>query len=359
MPVYQSKIFIPVLSLLLVLGFSACKSKKTETTTTTGRGQAGGRPNNLRAEVYVVKAEVFQNDYKASGTLLPNEEIEIHPEISGRVTSISFKEGARVRKGQTLVQLYDADIRAQIQKLRAQRQLQVKLLERQQELLSIGGISRQEYETTQTQIRSIDADIAFAQAQLRTTKIVAPFDGTVGLRNISVGAVVTPTTVIATLQQTNPLKMDFSIPDKYRNLLYTGKGVFFSVNNIQSGNLSGKISAVEPGADVTTRTVKVRAIVPNSSNKLVPGSFAEVVIPFESNYSAILVPSNAVIPTTRDKKVAVVENGRAQLLTVELGERTSDKVEVVKGLEAGDTIIVTGIMQVKAGMEVKVTKVRN
>ncbi|WP_276132020.1 efflux RND transporter periplasmic adaptor subunit [Polluticoccus soli] len=358
MPVYQSKIFIPVLSLLLVSGVTACKSKKTETTTTTARGQAG-RPNNLRAEVYVVKAEVFQNDYKASGTLLPNEEIEIHPEISGRVTSISFKEGAHVRKGQTLVQLYDADTRAQIQKLRAQRQLQVKLLERQQELLSIGGISRQEYETTQTQIRSIDADIAFAEAQLRTTRIVAPFNGTIGLRNISVGAVITPTTVIATLQQTNPLKMDFAVPDKYRGLLFTGKGVFFSVNNNQLGNLSGKISAIEPGADVTTRTVKVRALVPNSSGKLVPGSFAEVVIPFESNYSAILIPSNAVIPTTRDKKVAVVEQGRAQLLTVELGERTSDKVEVTKGLEAGDTVIVTGLMQVKAGMEVKVTKVRN
>jgi membrane fusion protein (multidrug efflux system) len=345
--------------LTLAFGFSSCKTKKTETTTASGRGQAAGRPNNLRAEVYLVKAEVFQSDYKASGTLLPNEEIEIHPEISGRVTSISFKEGAHVGKGQTLVQLYDADIRAQIQKLRAQRQLQVKLLERQQELLGIGGISRQEYETTQTQIRSIDADISYAQAQLRTTRIVAPFSGTVGLRNISVGAVVTPTTVIATLQQTNPLKMDFSVPDKYRSLLYTGKGVFFSVNNNQMGNLSGKISAIDPGADVTTRTVKVRAIIPNSGNKLMPGSFAEVIIPFESNYSAILIPSNAVIPTTREKKVAVVEDGRAKLLVVELGERTSDKVEVVKGLEAGDTVIVTGLMQVKPGMEVKVTKVRS
>ena len=355
MYLYQNKIFIPIISLCLSLGFMACKSKKTETTATSARG---GRLNNLRAEGFIAKAEVFQNDYRSSGTLLANEEIEIHPEISGRVTSISFKEGARVRKGQTLVQLYDADIRAQIQKLRAQRQLQVKMLDRQEELIRIGGISRQDYETTQTQIKSIDADIAYAEAQLRTTRVVAPFDGTIGLRNISVGAVVSPTTAIATLQQINQLKMDFSVPDKYRSLLHAGKEVFFSVAGIQ-GNLSGKINAIDPGADITTRTIKVRAIVPNNSGKLSPGSFAEVVIPFESNYSAILIPSNAVIPTTKDKKVAIVNDGRAQLQVVELGTRTNDKVEVISGIEAGDTVIVTGIMQVKPGMEVKITKVRS
>ena len=358
MYLYRNKIFIPVVCLSLLAFGVACKSKKTETTTASGKGKAGGRPNNLRAEGYVVKAEVFQNDYRASGSLLPNEEIEIHPEISGRVTSISFKEGTRVRRGQTLVQLNDAEIRAQIQKLRAQRQLQVKLLDRQEELVRIGGISRQDYETTQTQVKSIDADIAFAEAQLRTTRIVAPFDGTIGLRHISVGAVVSPTTVIATLQQTNPLKMDFAVPDKYRNLLTTGKEVFFSVNNVQ-GNLSGKIAAVDPGADLTTRTVRVRAIVANGDGKLAPGSFAEVLIPFESNYSAILVPSNAVIPTTKEKKIAIVNNGRAELLVVELGTRTSDKVEVVKGLKAGDTVIVTGLMQVKPGMDVTITKLRS
>lgn len=350
-----NKIFVPVICCTLLAGVSACKSKKTETVTTK---KGGGRPNNLRAEGYVVKTEVFQNDYTASGSLLPNEEVEIHPEITGRVTNISFKEGGHVRKGQILVQLYNADIRAQLQKLRAQRQLQVKLQDRQRELLNIGGISRQDYEATQTQIKSIDADIAFAQAQLTTTRIVAPFDGTIGIRNISVGAVVSPATVIATLQQTSQLKMDFSVPDKYRNLLKPGKEVFFTVNNLQD-RMSGKISAVDPGADVMTRTVKVRAVVPNKSGKLVPGAFAEVLIPFESDYSAIMVPSNAVIPTTKDKKVVVVNNGKAELHVVELGNRTSDKVEVVKGLEAGDTVIVTGIMQVKPGMDVKITKVRS
>lgn len=355
MNLYRNKILIVAVG-VLTISIAACKSKKEETSG-AGKGK-GGRPNNLQAEGFVTKTEVFQNDYTASGSLLPNEEIEIHPEVSGRVTNIFFKEGTHVRKGQVLVQLYNEEINAQIQKLKAQRQLQVKMQNRQQELLGIGGISKQDFEATQTQIKSIDADIAFSEAQLRTTKIVAPFDGTIGLRSISVGAVVSPTTLIATLQQTNPLKMDFAVPDKYHALLHTGKEVFFSVNNSQD-KLSGKITAVEPGADAMTRTIKVRAVVANANGKLTSGSFAEVLIPFESDYNAILIPSNAVIPTTKDKKVAVVTNGKAEIITVELGTRTSDKVEVVKGLEAGDTVITTGIMQVKAGMDVKITKVRS
>lgn len=336
------------LILLASLSLAACKGKPDEK-------PKGGRPNNLSAEGFVVQTQSFQNSYAASGTLLPNEEIQIMPEISGRVTGIFFTEGAAVRKGQTLVQLNDAEVRAQIQKLKAQRALQVKLQDRQKELLDIGGISRQDYEATQTGIQSLDADIAFTEAQLRATKIVAPFDGTIGIRNISNGAVISPTTLITTLQQTHQLKMDFNIPDQYRNMVQPGKEVFFSVPG-SLDTFSGKISAVDPGADQTTRTVRVRAIVPNAGKKLTAGSFAHVSVPMTADASSILIPSQAVIPTTRDKKVAVLRNGKADFATVILGTRTSDKVEVMQGLSAGDTIITTGIMQVKPGMEVKITK---
>lgn len=316
----------------------------------------GGRPNKLTAEGYIVNHTTFNSSYAASGSLLPNEELEIHPEISGRVTAIVFKEGSKVRKGQTLVQLYDGDIRASIQKLRAQKQLQVKILERQKELLNIGGISKQDYETTETQISSIEADIAFSEAQLRSTKIVAPFDGTIGIRNISVGAVVSPTTLITTLQQIHPLKMDFTIPEQYSASIATGKDVFFTVTGSQD-TLLGKVAAIDPGANVATRTVRVRAMVPNPDGKLVAGSFANVVVPLQSAPNAILIPSQSVIPTTKDKKVAVVKNGKADMVVVKLGQRTSDKVEVLQGLQAGDTIITTGLMQVKPGMDVTIKKI--
>jgi RND family efflux transporter, MFP subunit len=331
--------------------FAACKGKPDEKA-------KGSRPNNLSAEGYVVSTQSFQNNYSASGTLLPNEEIQIMPEISGRVTGIFFTEGAAVKKGQTLVQLNDAEVRAQIQKLRAQRALQVKLKDRQKELVDIGGISKQDYEATQTGIQSLDADIAFSEAQLRATKIVAPFDGTIGIRNISNGAVISPSTLITTLQQTHQLKMDFTIPDQYRSMVHNGTEVFFSI----PGNLdtmSGKISAVDPGADQTTRTIRVRAIVPNAGKKLTAGSFAHVIVPLSTDNNTILIPSQAVIPTTRDKKVAILKNGKADMVTVVLGTRTSDKVEVMQGLNAGDTIITTGIMQVKPGMDVKITKLRS
>lgn len=347
-----TKIFTTFLSLSALVALNSCKGNKDEAKS------KGGRPNNLSAEGYVATAGTFTNDYSVGGSLLPNEEIEIHPEITGRVTAIPFKEGSRVRKGQTLVELYSADIAAQVRKLKAQKELQVKIQERQKQLLDIGGISRQDYETTQTQIAAIEADIAYAEAQMRATKVVAPFDGTIGIRSISVGAVVSPATTITTLQQTHPLKMDFTVPDVYYKNLSSGKEVFFTITG-SNDTMSGKISAIDPGATSATRTVKVRAIVPNPDDKLVAGSFAQVYIPMHSNDNAILIPSQSVIPTTRDKKVGVVKGGKADLVTVKLGTRTGDKVEVLQGINPGDTIITTGLMQIKPGMEVKITKLKS
>ncbi len=333
---------------IAVISLSACHEKKAEQ-------QSKGRSNTLAAEGYVVRPEQFDNDYTTSGSLLPNEEIQLLSEVSGRVTSITFKEGATVKKGQVLLKIYNDDIKAQVQKLQAQRELQVKIKARQAELLNIGGISKQDYETTTTQIQSIDADVAFAEAQLRKTTIIAPFDGRIGIRNVSVGAVITPATVIATLQQTRTLKMDFTLPDQYRKEITNGKKVEFTVTG-SLDTFMATISAIESSADAVTRTLKIRAMINNENNRLVAGSFAHVIIPFESSKNALLVPSQAIIPTTRDKEIAVVKEGKAKLIPVKIGARTNDKVEVLQGLSAGDTIITTGIMQVKNGMTVKITK---
>lgn len=329
--------------------FTSCKGKGDVP-------KGGGKPNNMAAVGHVVTPGSFSDIFAATGSLLPNEEITILPEISGRVTAINFKEGSTVKQGQLLVQLYDEDIKAQLRKLKALRELQLKTEERQKALVEIGGISKQDFETTQTQVQSVDADIALAEAQLRATRIIAPFSGTIGIRNISVGAVVTPATIITTLQQNHQLKIDFTVPDQYRDAVSTGNKVLFSINGIQD-TLSGTIMAVDPGADAITRAIRVRATVPNTNGQLIAGSFARVLIPLESDADAILIPSQSVIPTTKDKLVAVLRNGKAELTKVVLGERTSDKVRVLNGLQPGDTILTTGIMQVKEGMDVKITKV--
>ncbi len=341
----------PRLLLVCVAGvftLSACSEKKTETQPAKAQG-----PKTLVAEGIVVHAQAFQNDYSTSGTLLPNEEVSVMPEISGRITGISFSEGAAVTQGQVLVRLYNEDIKAQIQKLKAQRELQVKTKGRQSELLSIGGISQQEFDATNTQIQSIDADIAIAEAQLRKTTIIAPFSGKAGIRNVSPGAVVTPATVITTLQQTGSLKMDFSIPEQYRDEVKTGKKVFFTITG-KVDTFAGTIAAVEPSANAATRTLKVRAMVANKTNQLGAGAFAHVVVPFQNNSSALLIPPQSVIPTNREKVVAVIKEGKAQMVPVKIGARTNERVEIIEGLSEGDTILTTGIMQVKPGMEVKV-----
>lgn len=334
----------------ILLSAAACGHKKDEE-----EKKAAGRVTSLNAEGYVVHPQVFASHYDASGSLLPNEEIQLLAETSGRVTAISFKEGSHVNKGDVLIRLYNDDILAQVQKSKAQRELQLKIKERQAKLLSIGGISQQDYETTTAQIASIDADLAYSQAQLSKTIIKAPFNGRIGIRNVSLGAVITPATVIATLQQSRILKLDFTLPDQYRDEVVPGKKVTFTV----SGSLDtfdAQISAIEPSADATTRTLKARALVQNDKEKLIAGSFTHVTVPFRNDKTALMIPSQAIIPTTRDKQVAVVIGGKAKMVTVVIGTRTSEQVEVLSGLKDGDTVLTTGIMQVKPGMAVKITR---
>ncbi len=345
----RSPSFFCAFATCICIAVSSCGSKNNGAAP-SGRGN---KPNFVTAEAYVVRPVEYAPTYTASGVLMANEMLEIHPEVSGRVTGLYFREGSPVRKGQLLLRLNDADIRAGIAKLQAQRALQQTTRRRQEELLRIGGISRQEFDATQTNIQSIDADISASRAELAKMQILAPFDGIIGLRNISPGAIVSPTTVVATLQQVTPLKMDFTVPDQYRNQLRLGGEVRFYVDGLLD-TLTGKISAIEPGADATTHTVRARALVPNTDRKLSPGSFAHVVIPFGNDASSILIPSQSIIPTTRDKKVALLRGGKAVLQTVRTGDRTEDRVVILEGLKHGDTILTTGLMQVKPGMEVKV-----
>lgn len=337
-----------LLSNLFVTGCSADKAEINDKKSNASQG--------LVAEVFVVKAVPLNSVYQTSGTLLPNEEVQVYPEIAGRITRINFKEGSRVKKGDLLIQLFDNDVKAQIQKLKVQRQLLITTKERQDELLSISGISKQEYDNTIAQIASIDADIAYTEAQLSKLQIRAPFDGIIGLRNVSEGAIISTVTLISTLQQIHPLKLDFPVPEQYKAHIKTGEKIAFTVAGIRD-TVSGTVKAIQPGADVSTRTINIRALVPNPNYNLTPGAFANVFLTFNTNNNAITIPSQCIIPTSRDKKVAVIRNGKADIITVTTGMRMADNIEIVQGLQAGDTVLTTGIMQVRQGLEVKTSKV--
>jgi len=333
----------------MLFSLTSCKEEPAAATSSASRPSLG-------VEGYIVTPSSFEEDFIASGNILPNEAISIIPEISGRITGIFFKEGSRVKKGETLVTLYHDDIVAQINKLKAQKKLLDKTLERQQELLRIGGISHQDFETTETQIAAIEADIAAQEAQLRKTKIIAPFDGVMGIRNVSEGAVVTQGVEISTLQQLDPLKMDFMLPEQYHGKVKPSDTVYFTMTG-DTNRYAAVVAAVDPGAGTNTRSFRVRALVPNPGHRMVPGSYASVLVPLKSNNNALLIPSRCVIPTTRDKKVALLRNGKATFVVVKLGMRTNDKVEIIQGIGTGDTLITTGLMQIRAEMPVRITKI--
>lgn len=320
-------------------------------------GGGGGPARPLSVDGYVVSTEKLSNSIETTGTLQSNEELSLQPEINARVVKIYFKEGQPVPKGALLIKLFDADLSAQVLKVKTQRKLAQKSLERLQYLLEREGVSKQEVDVAQSQVEAYDADLAVANAQLQRTEIRAPFAGKIGLRYVSEGAIVSPTTVIASFQQTNPLKVDFSIPEKYSDVVHIGDGVRFNVASERT-EFQGKVYAIEPKIDLTTRTIKLRALVPNANNQLRPGQFAKVNLQLGETPEALLVPSQAIIPGTKDKQVVVSRGGKASFVTVETGIRTDTKVQVVNGIQAGDTVVISGILQIKPDAPLKIRNVK-
>lgn len=316
----------------------------------------GGPPNEISVSGFVAQPQNLESGIVASGTLLANEEIELHPETSGKIIELNLKEGSAVAKGTLLVKLFDADLQATLKKLNAQRETAEKTEKRLKQLLVINGIGQQEYDNALTQLNGIKADIEYAQAQISKTEIRAPFNGVVGLKNVSIGAYVSAATNIASLQQIDPLKIDFTVPEKYFSNLRKGDAVKFTVDGL-SENFNGKVFAIEPKVDEASRSIKVRALVQNTATKLFPGSFAKIDLGLKGVEGALMVPTQCIIPEARNKKLIVVKDGKADFRIVETGVRNETYIQVLSGIEAGDTIVATAIMYLKPNAGVKVVKV--
>jgi membrane fusion protein (multidrug efflux system) len=322
----------------------------------TAPGPAAGPPKDISVSGFIVQPKNLENGILASGTLLANEEVELHPEVSGKIVALNLNEGAAVAKGTLLVKLYDADLQAQLKKLNAQRETSEKAEQRLKQLLAVNGIGQQEYDVASTQLSGINADIEYTQAQISKTEIRAPFNGIVGLKNVSLGAFVSPATTIATLQQVDKLKVDFTVPEKYSSSISKGSAVKFTVDGFTE-TFSAKVYAIEPRIDETTRTIKVRALAENSKTKLFPGAFAKIDLGLKNIEGALMVPTQCVIPEARDKKVIVVKDGKADFRKVETGIRNEAYIQITSGVQVGDTIVATALMYVKPNAGVKVVKV--
>lgn len=306
---------------------------------------------------YIIKPVLLDQAISVSGTLKPFEETALVPEVAGRVVTLNLPEGKPVSQGSLLVQLFNDDLFATLSKLQAQLAIQEQTYKRQTELLKVNGISRTDYDQLGLQIHSSKADIEVQKALIRKTKILAPYNGIIGLRNVSLGAEVNTSTVVATIREVDRLKLDFSVPEKYSSQIKPGLKVKFTIQSTDKV-YDATVAAIEHGIDPGTRNLKVRALVVNKTTELMPGAFASVKLVLGENKNAMMIPTESVIPSEHDKSVIVVKAGKAQFVKITTGIREASMIEVVSGLSIGDTILTSGIMFVKPKMDVKLTTVK-
>ena len=321
-------------------------------------GGAAGKGAALKVDGYIVKTSTLNESIDVSGTLLPFDETDIHPEVSGRVTQLNISEGSYVNKGSVLARLFDGDLQAQLHKLQVQLQLAQKTEERQSQLLKIGGISQADYDLSALNVNSIRADMQVLQANISKTIIRVPFNGKIGFKNISIGAFITPATVITSIRAVSQLKIEFSIPEKYETKVATGKFITFSVEGSEK-KYNAKVIATESIISADNRSLKVRGLVDHVDKYLTAGGFAKVTFNMGDNNKAMKIPSQAVIPGARDKKVVVYRNGTAQFQTIKTASRDSANVQITEGLAVGDTIITSGFLSLKPGAKIQLTPIKN
>ncbi|MBK6935771.1 MAG: efflux RND transporter periplasmic adaptor subunit [Chitinophagaceae bacterium] len=347
---------IAILFLLSVL-FVSCNSKKKKVS--GGTPQTGQQRNQtLRVDGYIIRPETFQESFEVPGTIVANEVSEIHPEVSGRLVQLNVLEGKYVSKGAVLAKIYDGDLQAQLRKVQVQLELAQKTEERQSQLLKIQGISQQDYDISLLQVNNLKADIGILQTSIAKTIVRAPFSGKIGLNKISPGAYVTPASVIAIINQTDQLKLDFSIPEKYTGKITIGQLVTFTISGSKK-QLGAKVVATEANITENTRSLTVRAAVMAKDEALIAGAFAKVQLSFDPDPSAILVPTQAILPQARGKKIILYKEGKAVFQDVITGIRDSARVQITEGLQPGDTIIVTGLLSVRPEAKIQIGKIVN
>ncbi len=301
----------------------------------------------------ILKPQRFEDYLSLSGSLEANEQIDLRSEVSGVVESINFREGSKVSQGQLLFKVNDIELRAQLSKVSTAQQLAAENERRAKLLLEKQAISQEEYDISQADFQSAKAESDLISAQLSKATVRAPFSGTIGLRSISVGTYVTPLTLIAKLVNTTKLKITFSVPEKYSSQVGVGNTVTFMTSGSKEVH-NAKIYAIEPEVDVTTRTLKMRAIAENPEGKLYPGTFANVNLPLQVVDDALLVPAEALIPIQNGKKIFVSDGLIAKEVVVETSSRDASNVRVISGLKAGDTILTSGVMALRNGTPVSI-----
>jgi len=331
-----------VIILFVTLGIFSCKSKTDK---------MKEKPPAM-VDVMIAERANFPSSVEVNGSALSEEMVELHPEISGRLTLLNIPDGATVTKGAILAKINDAELQAQLEQQKVQLDLATKTEQRLKKLLAVNGVNQSEYDAALSQVNTINATMNVLNAQIDKTVIRAPFSGRLGLRMVSPGAYVTPQTLLGTLQEADNVKIDFTVPESYADMVAVGNGVTIQTNG-SDDKLTALVSAIEPQINTATRNLKIRALL--KSGKVRPGAFVKVLLNKERQ--SIVVPSNAIIPDAVSNQVVVIKQNKAVLVNVETGIRNADVIEILSGLNPGDTIAVSGILFVRPNAPVKIRKV--
>lgn len=343
----------PILIILILSSFTltSCNSKKVTPTS---------KPKNdgpVIVDVMIASLQKVDNTIEANGTVIANETVDLHPDGSGILTYLNIPEGKYVTKNTILAKINSADLVAQYQKSKVQLDLANTTEERLRKLLAVSGINQSDYDIALNTVNSLKADMAYTQTLIDKTIVRAPFDGTLGLRQVSPGAYVTQSSVIATLQQLGKLKIDFTIPEQYSNLVKVGGIVDVKVDAAKEVKQKATIIAIEPQANSQTRNLLVRAVLSGTMSN--PGAFVKVYVGAEgAGKMAVMVPTNTIIPNDVNNQLVLIKKGKPQFVNINTGIRLANNVEITKGVSAGDTVVVTGVLFVKQGAAVKIRSIK-
>ncbi len=343
---------ISVLILLLVVAFLV--AKRAGLFAGDAKESTGSEaPAPLNVSGVELAPRRIADMFRSTGTLLPEEEVQLTAEVAGRIVHIGFEEGQRVEKGTVLLRVDDEPLVAQLLKVTHQLSLARTQERRIKELMAIQAVSQEELDRASTDLMALKADSTLLAVQRERTIIRAPFSGTMGLRSVSPGQYVNMGAVIGSLVKTMPLRLEFSVPERHVHQVRNGSEVRFTVAD--GMERTARVYAGQPSIDPSTRSATLRAKYPNADGALVPGFFAEVNVILSEKNDALSIPTEALIPELGRAKVLVARSGKVVPTIVTTGIRMDDEIEITSGLSAGDTVITTGILQLREGMSVSVT----
>lgn len=338
---------------LMLLSLYSCQSDKKKM---SADAKPPASPTPV-VDLWVASRSSFNENLEIPGNIISGEMVELHPEISGRLVFLNVPEGKTVSEGTLIAKIFDEDLQAQLGKLKVQLELAKNTYARFKELATIQGVSKQDEQLKLLELQNLESDIEIVKASIRKTEIRAPFTGTIGLKQISQGAFVTPQTAITQISQTNGLNLDFSVPEYlFFSKIAVGNSVSFKIDGNEK-TYHATIKAFANGLDMDNRSLPVRALILDADANIKPGIFARVFPAIEADSMAILIPSNAVIPQAKGKKVAVYRNGEVAFNDVQTGSRDSSRILIKQGIQPGDSIILTGLMGLKPGMKVNIGKI--